>query len=104
MLLIATVIAYRSVVPKRPAAQMRIVVLPFQNLTGDPSQEFFADGMTEEMFSQLGAMDPKQLGVIARTPAVKYKNSGKGIDQIGMACWQQPTDDVGGDARLSTCE
>jgi len=56
------------------------------------------------MFSQLGAMDPKQLGVIARTPAVKYKNSGKGIDQIGMACWQQPTDDVGGDARLSTCE
>src|SRR5438132_269626 len=39
--------------------------------------------MTEEMISQLGALDPKRLGVIARTSAVKYKNSGKGIDQIG---------------------
>ncbi|HEX7697103.1 MAG TPA: tetratricopeptide repeat protein [Candidatus Acidoferrum sp.] len=83
VLLIAVVIAYRFATPKRPAVQMRVVVLPFQNLTGDPSQEFFADGMTEEMISQLGAMDPKRLGVIARTSAVKYKNSGKGIDQIG---------------------
>ena len=40
--------------------------------------------MTEEMISQLGAMDPNRLGVIARTSAVKYKNSGKGIDQIGQ--------------------
>src|SRR6267378_5026456 len=83
VLLIAAVIAYRFATPKRPAVQMRVVVLPFQNLTGNPSQEFFADGMTEEMISQLGAMDPKRLGVIARTSAVKYKNSGKGIDQIG---------------------
>src|SRR5882672_1648116 len=83
VLLIAAMIAYRFAAPKRPAAQMRIVVLPFQNLTGDPNQEFFADGMTEEMISELGAMDPKRLGVIARTSAVKYKNSGKGIDQIG---------------------
>ena len=83
VLLIATVIAYRVATPKHLATQMRIVVLPFQNLTGDPSQEFFADGMTEEMISQLGALDPKRLGVIARTSAVKYKNSGKGIDQIG---------------------
>src|SRR6266446_1445391 len=83
VLLIAAVITYRFVAPKRPAAQMRIVVLPFQNLTGDPNQEFFADGMTEEMISQLGAMNPNRLGVIARTSAVKYKNSGKGIDQIG---------------------
>src|SRR6266576_3281630 len=83
VVLIAAVIAYRFATPKRPALQMRIVVLPFQNLTGDPRQEFFADGMTEEMISQLGAMDPKRLGVIARTSAVKYKNSGKGIDQIG---------------------
>jgi len=83
VLLIATVIAYRFATPKPPVAQTRIVVLPFQNLTGDPNQEFFADGMTEEMISELGAMDPKRLGVIARTSAVKYKNSGKGIDQIG---------------------
>src|SRR5437667_10707162 len=62
---------------------MRIVVLPFQNLTGDPNQEFFADGMTEEMISELGAMNSNRLGVVAPTSAVKYKNSGKGINQIG---------------------
>src|SRR5947209_11180396 len=83
LLLIAPVIAYRIAMPNRPSAQMRIVVLPFQNMTGDPNQEFFADGMTEEMISQLGAMNPNRLGVIARTSAVKYKNSGKGINQIG---------------------
>jgi len=82
--LLMAVIGYRFAMPKRPAAPMRIVVLPFQNLTGDASREFFADGMTEEMISQLGAMDPNRLGVIARTSAVKYKNSGKGIDQIGQ--------------------
>ncbi len=83
LLLIAPVISYRIAMPKRPSAQMRIVVLPFQNMTGDPNQEFFADGMTEEMISQLGATNPARLGVIGRTSAVKYKNSGKGIDQIG---------------------
>jgi TolB-like protein/DNA-binding winged helix-turn-helix (wHTH) protein/tetratricopeptide (TPR) repeat protein len=82
-LLATTVMGYRLVRPKHPATQMRIVVLPFQNLTGDANQEFFADGMTEEMISQLGAMDPNRLGVIARTSAVKYKNSSKGIDQVG---------------------
>jgi TolB-like protein/DNA-binding winged helix-turn-helix (wHTH) protein/Tfp pilus assembly protein PilF len=83
LVLLAAAIGYRFATPKRLAAQMRIVVLPFQNMTGEPSQDFFADGMTEEIISQLGAMDPKRLGVIARTSAVKYKNSGKGIDQIG---------------------
>ncbi|MGE5735497.1 MAG: winged helix-turn-helix domain-containing protein, partial [Acidobacteriota bacterium] len=82
-LLIAIVLGYRLAPKSSPSTNIRIVVLPFQNLTGDPNQEFFADGMTEEMISQLGAMDPNILGVIARTSAVKYKNSGKGIDQIG---------------------
>jgi len=83
VLLILAGVAYRLAMPKSPVGQLRIVVLPFQNLTGDASQEFFADGMTEEMISELGALDPGRLGVIARTSAVKYKNSGKGIDQIG---------------------
>jgi TolB-like protein/DNA-binding winged helix-turn-helix (wHTH) protein/tetratricopeptide (TPR) repeat protein len=84
LLLLAPLIGYRMARTKLPTAQMRMVVLPFQNLTGDPGQEYFADGMTEEMIAELGAMDPDRLGVIARTSAVKYKNSGKGIDQIGQ--------------------
>jgi len=51
VLLIAVVIAYRFATPKRPAVQMRLVVLPFPEPDGDPSQEFFADGMTEEILS-----------------------------------------------------
>src|SRR5689334_21839602 len=83
LLLFAVFAGYRVTRSSRPTAQMRMVVLPFENLTGDPSQEYFADGMTEEMIAQLGAMDPDRLAVIARTSAVKYKNSSKGVDQIG---------------------
>src|SRR5437763_3405954 len=83
-LLLAALVGYRSARSSGQAGQVRLVVLPFENLTGDPGQEYFADGMTEEMIAQLGAMDPNRLGVIARTSAVKYKNSGKGIDQIGQ--------------------
>jgi TolB-like protein/tetratricopeptide (TPR) repeat protein len=63
--------------------KFRLAVLPLQNLSGDPAQEYFADGMTEEMISQLGRLNPQQLGIIARTSVMQYKNSTKGIDQIG---------------------
>ena len=60
-----------------------VAVLPFENLTNDPSQEFFSDGMTEETISQLGRLNSQNLGVIARTSAMKYKHSGKGAREIG---------------------
>ena len=60
-----------------------LAVLPFENLTGDPDQEYFSDGLTEEMITQLGRLDPQQLGVIARTSAMSYKHSSKAVDQIG---------------------
>jgi TolB-like protein/DNA-binding winged helix-turn-helix (wHTH) protein/Tfp pilus assembly protein PilF len=66
-----------------PAAKIMLAVLPFQNLTGDPSQEYFSDGFTEEMITALGGLQPQQLGVIARTSAMKYKHTDKAVDQIG---------------------
>jgi TolB-like protein/Tfp pilus assembly protein PilF len=60
-----------------------LAVLPFQNLTGDSSQDYFSDGLTEEMITQLGNLDPKQLGVIARTSVMHYKNSSTPLEQIG---------------------
>jgi TolB-like protein/DNA-binding winged helix-turn-helix (wHTH) protein/tetratricopeptide (TPR) repeat protein len=60
-----------------------IAVLPFENLSGDASQEFFSDGFTEEMISQLGKLEPSRLRVIARTSTMRYKGSSKRIDQIG---------------------
>ena len=49
-----------------------LAVLPFVNLSSDPKQEFFSDGLTDEMIMQLGRTDPEKLGVIARTSAMKY--------------------------------
>jgi TolB-like protein/DNA-binding winged helix-turn-helix (wHTH) protein/Tfp pilus assembly protein PilF len=60
-----------------------LAVLPFENLTGDTNQDYFSDGLTEEMITQLGRLDPRQLGVIARTSAMSYKHSTKAVDQIG---------------------
>lgn len=59
-----------------------LVVLPFENLTGDPGQEFFSDGITEEIITQLGQLPVKELGIIARTSAMKYKNSSKDVAEI----------------------
>src|SRR5271163_416530 len=72
----------RSTVLPRPERIM-LAVLPFQNLTGDADKEYLADGLTEETISQLGRLDPEQLGVIARTSVMGYKHSDKRLDQIG---------------------
>jgi TolB-like protein/Tfp pilus assembly protein PilF len=64
-------------------AKKMLAVLPFENLGGDPEQEYFADGLTEEMISHLGQLDPRRLGVIARTSAIQYKNTRKSITEIG---------------------
>jgi serine/threonine-protein kinase len=68
-----------------PQAQspIRLAVLPFKNLTGDPEQEYFTDGLTDEMITQLGALAPQRLNVIARTSVTRYKNRETPIDQIG---------------------
>ena len=60
-----------------------VAVLPFENLTGHAGQEYFSDGMTEEMIARLGRWHPQRLGVIARASAIRYKNTDKDIDQIG---------------------
>jgi TolB-like protein/DNA-binding winged helix-turn-helix (wHTH) protein/Tfp pilus assembly protein PilF len=68
--------------PSVKTGKAMLVVLPFQNLTGDPNKEFVADGMTEEMIGRLGSLNPEQLGVIARTSAMTYKGSKKPASQI----------------------
>lgn len=44
-----------------------LAVLPFENLSGDEEQEYFGDGLTDEMIAQLGRLNPARLGGIART-------------------------------------
>jgi len=66
-----------------PAGKIMLAVLPFENLTGDAGQDYFSDGLTEEMIAQLGHTDPEHLGVIARTSVMHYKNTQEQMDQIG---------------------
>ncbi len=78
-----------AAVAKLPAAappeeRIRVAVLPFENLSNDREQEYFSDGMTEEMIAQLGSLQPQRLAVIARTSAMRYKHTDKRLDQIGQ--------------------
>jgi len=59
-----------------------IAVLPFEELSGTDGA-FFADGMTEELITHLGALQPRRLGVIARTSIVRYRGTRKSIQDIG---------------------
>ena len=78
-----------SASPERGAANPRgdrrvlLAVLPFENVSGDADQEYFSDGLTDEMIAQLGRVNPHRLGVIARTSAMKYKHTAKTIDVVG---------------------
>jgi TolB-like protein/DNA-binding winged helix-turn-helix (wHTH) protein len=63
--------------------KLMLAVLPFENLTGDSSQDYFSDGLTEEMIAQLGPLNPEHMGVIARTSVMHYKNSQEPLDKIG---------------------
>jgi TolB-like protein/tetratricopeptide (TPR) repeat protein/predicted Ser/Thr protein kinase len=75
----------RSATPRAtpPSGKVMLAVLPVENLSGDPEQDYFVDGLTEEMIAQLGQLQPRRLGVIARTSAMRYKRTQKPIDQIG---------------------
>jgi TolB-like protein len=63
--------------------KIRLVVLPFANLSGDPKQDYFSAGLTDEMITRLGSLDPQRLGVIAA--ASSNALSGKPLAEIGRA-------------------
>jgi TolB-like protein/DNA-binding winged helix-turn-helix (wHTH) protein/Tfp pilus assembly protein PilF len=67
----------------RPEALIRsLAVLPLENLSGDASQDYFSDGMTEELITELGQIS--ELRVISRTSAMTYKGARKPIPQIAQ--------------------
>lgn len=59
----------------------RVAVLPLKNMSPDPNDEYFADGMTEELITALSSIT--ELTVIARTSVMQYKNATKRIADIG---------------------
>lgn len=70
--------------PRPPSSRkIMLVVLPFDNLSGDADEDYFSDGLTEELTTQLGRLNPERLGVIARTSAMRYKRPTETVEQIG---------------------
>ena len=65
-----------------PAQKTMLAVLPFEDLSGGADVPF-ADGMTEELITHLGALQPQRLGVIARTSTLTYRGTTKSIAEIG---------------------
>jgi TolB-like protein/Tfp pilus assembly protein PilF len=73
---------YRFIAPvdAAPPRIESIAVLPLENLSGDKEQEYFADGMTEELITDLGKISA--LRVISRTSVMRYKKSTKPLPEI----------------------
>ena len=65
-----------------PGAIQSIAVLPLENLSGDPSQEYFADGMTDALITELSQI--KKLRVMSRTTVMQYKHAKKPLQQIAQ--------------------
>ena len=72
-----------SPIPIPAQGKVMLAVLPLDNLDGDPERDYFSDGLTEEIITHLGQVNPRRLGVIARSSVMGYKESGKTIEQIG---------------------
>lgn len=65
-----------------PGGIQSIAVLPLANLSGDPAQDYFAEGMTDALITELSQI--KKLRVISRTSVMQYKQSHKPIEQIAQ--------------------
>ena len=65
-----------------PGAIQAIAVLPLENLSGDPSQDYFADGMTDALITELSQI--KKLRVISRTTVMQYKHPKKSLQEIAQ--------------------
>lgn len=64
------------------AIDRSIAVLPFQNMSADPDNEYFSDGITDDILTTISKID--DLRVISRTSTMQYKNTDKDVIQIGQ--------------------
>jgi DNA-binding winged helix-turn-helix (wHTH) protein/tetratricopeptide (TPR) repeat protein len=65
------------------AKQVRIGVLPFENIGAGDDREYLADGLTEETIAILGQIDPQHFSAIGRTSVRAYKGTTKSLSEIG---------------------
>jgi TolB-like protein/DNA-binding winged helix-turn-helix (wHTH) protein/Tfp pilus assembly protein PilF len=81
LVLIASLSIWKLYSMNRPSPIIRsLAVLPLENLSGDASQDYFSDGMTDELITELGQIS--DLRVISRTSAMTYKGTHRTLPQI----------------------
>jgi TolB-like protein/tetratricopeptide (TPR) repeat protein len=80
---VASVKRVGSGAPDREVDRAMLVVLPFENFSAGERYDYFSDGLTEEMITELARLSPERLGVIARTSAMQFKSTPKSTAQIG---------------------
>ena len=75
--------AYSRLQPTHTTSPSNIVllVLPFENAGANPDEQYFSDGMTEEMITELATLEQQRLRVIPRASALRIKSSGKDVYQ-----------------------
>jgi TolB-like protein/Tfp pilus assembly protein PilF len=80
---VASVKRAASQAPDSGVDRAMLVVLPFENLTAGERHDYFSEGLTEEMITELARLSPERLGVIARTSSMQFRSTTKNIAQIG---------------------
>jgi TolB-like protein/DNA-binding winged helix-turn-helix (wHTH) protein len=94
LLIVSSLIFARTQSPKlkfspAPAnagdGRMKLLVLPFDNIGGDPTHQPFVEDLTDDLTAQLGGVSPGQIGVVSRNSAEYWKNSHKPLDQMVSA-------------------
>jgi adenylate cyclase len=88
---VATKAAQEPALPDKPS----VAVLPFQNMSGDPEQEYFADGVVEDIITALSRFN--SLLVIARNSSFTYKGNAVDIKKVGRelgfaTCWKEASE------------
>lgn len=68
--------------PAKVSGHRTLLVVPFENLSGDATQEYFSDGLTDEMITTLGGLQPSRLSVIARASSMAYKSAHRTVHQM----------------------
>jgi len=81
VLAVARVVQTGSRTPVRPLPEKSIAVLPFSNLSGSQEEDYFSDGMTEDIITHLSKI--KDLRVVSRTSVLKYRGTDLAIPKIG---------------------
>lgn len=81
--LLALIFDRRPLRSSASTERARLAVLPFQDINNDPSQDYFVDGLTAELISQLGRLPSDHLGVIAWNSMMRYKGVRSNDEEIG---------------------